>query len=517
MVCTMSESRQKFRFHLVLGAIFTLSVAYLAIVPPNAGPDEIVHARSSWYLAENPSKIFSKEFIVTSELPGELRILDTTHEFDNTACFTQRNEVPPSCQNLEVQEEGIERYYIFYHSIPYYLFVGISQHASRNYLDAYTSAKLASFTLCWLILLFALTRIRIKLIGSNLTLLFFLISSSSIFLLTVVNPSSFEIVSALYFASSILCIRDNYCKTSLAHFFLSATLLTLSRPLGFVWLMCIILFYQTIASKGPRTDHANKAFAKSVLPLAVLFVTQIWLGHDWPSPLRYEKANLEFYIEESIREFNESGHWYAHFFGVLGAGELKLPVLFVYFNILATLLLIKQSASVEMRVRRRQYFVISLSLFFVPAAIQLINSAAWPVWWQGRYLIPVFVGLILLHICSSERNLHGQIPYFKSIAVLGVASHAYMAILTFARFNWGLYPTSTPVIANGWSMSSASTLIFFSCFLIFLIISWVTLNIGNYIKNLISTLIIVSPNFSEVLNSLFRRKHGKSRKSNSKK
>jgi hypothetical protein len=188
--------------------------------------------------------------------------------------------------------------------------------------------------------------------------------------------------------------------------------------------------------------------------MVLIFLTQVWLGYNWPSPLEYKNPNFEFYFEEAIREFNESGHWIAHFYGILGAGEIKIPMLFLYLNVVAALILIKYAASVDRKTRLRQYLVFTLGIFFLPALIQLTNSAAWPVWWQGRYSLPVFVGLMLLH-CSQSK-----IPYLRAFVILGLLTQLYLAIISFARFNWGLYPTSTPIIANGWSLSATSTLIF---------------------------------------------------------
>jgi len=39
--------------------ILLITLSYGVIMPPNAGPDEMHHARTSWYLYENPDQIFS--------------------------------------------------------------------------------------------------------------------------------------------------------------------------------------------------------------------------------------------------------------------------------------------------------------------------------------------------------------------------------------------------------------------------------------------------------------------------
>lgn len=509
------KTNRKFKYLWFLSSL-TLSIGYFAIVPPNAGPDEVVHARSSWYLYENPGKVFGKEFVVTAELPGELTISDTTHNFDHTACFTQQAQIQPKCQELKLNSDRSERFYIYYHSIPYYLFIGWAQHFLDGSMDAYSAAKLASFMLSWIVLFFAYRQIAKSAQNLSPILFSFLISASSIFLFSTVNPSSLEIVAAIYFASSILSLSSNPSKANKLHFTFSGVLLTLSRPLGFVWLLCLILYFQSTTKTNDSLNPVSNEFGKLLLPLGFLFSFQVWVGHDWPSPLQYPNPNIEFYFEEAIREFNESGHWYAHLFGILGAGEIKIPLLFLYLNFVAVLFLFKSTADQDLITRRRQYFVLILSLFFVPAAIQLANSAVWPVWWQGRYLIPVFIGLAMIHLARDKSKFLESSNWARLIVILGITSQTYLAIITFSRFNWGLYPTTTPIISNGWSISQLSTLIFVTCTFLFLVISLWRVSFPSFLRFAFRELLSLMPNLGNILRSLALNKHSRETKAETK-
>jgi len=203
----------------------------------------------------------------------------------------------------------------------------------------------------------------------------------------------------------------------------------------------------------------------------------VWLGYDWPSPVKIVNPNLEFYFEEAVREFNESGHWFAHFFGILGAGEIKIPPLFLYINLFSFFFLIVLTASKRQVIRVRQYFVFCIGLFFFPAGIQLANSASWPVWWQGRYSLPVFLGLFILHLSSEN------VPRLNHFIFISILTHVYLVSLTFARFNWGLYPTSTPMVANGWALSNHAILVFIFSFFIYLFLTLKSLGIRSYFTN----------------------------------
>ena len=456
-------------------ASLLIGISYFAITPPNAGPDEIVHARSSWYLSENPSKIFAKEFIVNSKIPSELLIKDDTHNFDHTACFTQRADIQPICQELSSGSFREKRFYIYYHSIPYYLLIGSAQHTFHPWLNAYESAKLTSFLLCWLLIILSLLALRKARPDSKLILFSMLLSPSCLFLFATVNPSSFEICAAILFVSTL--ISNSQARSYLPITF-AGTLLAASRPLGFIWVCIFILYFRVAWEKFPIK-------IRFMTPMAAVFLTQVWLGYDWPSPLKYKNPDLEFYLEEAIREFNESGHWFAHFYGVLGAGEIKIPILFLYFNVVASLILVKVSASDNRKRKLRQYSVFSLGLFFVPALVQLVNSASWPVWWQGRYSLPVFVGLMLLHISQS------RIPYLRVFLLLGSLTQIYLLVISFARFNWGLYPTSTPIIANGWSLSQRASIVFFTSFTLYLVLTLYLIGLRSLLARLKSEITFI--------------------------
>ena len=473
-------------------SLLLLSFAYLIVSPPNSGPDEIMHARTAWYVSKNPSAIALKTFIVTEELPGALVIPNATHSFDHTACFTQRKDIPASCQNLSRQLKQTQTFYIYFHSVPYYIFIGTFQHMLAEHINPFLTAKITSFVLCWIILFISFFRLRKVLPSFDPVSLFFLVSSSSLFLFGVVNPSSFEIVSAIYFAISIVSVWKSNSPRNSLHFYVSGLFLTLSRPLGFVWILCMILYCQIFQKNIGKLVKVNQLFLRSLIFLVPFFLFQIWLGYDWPSPLRIPRPTIVFYLEEAVREFNESGQWYAHLFGILGAGEIQLPTLFVYLNVVSTVFILKFFASSNRLEKNRQYAVIVVCIFFVPAALQLVNSATWPVWWQGRYLIPVFVGLLILHLAQFHRE-GGMDSFSRWGALLAIITHGYLAVITFARFNWGLYDTTTPIIANGWSANILLTSIFAICFCVFLLGAYKTLNAKRFLISVSKLLIDIIP------------------------
>ena len=64
------------------------------------------------------------------------------------------------------------------------------------------------------------------------------------------------------------------------------------------------------------------------------------------------------------------------------------------------------------------------------------------MWWSGRYSLPYFVAIMTFAISFTSRAI-------LSLYFLGTFNLFTMLIIAFWRYNWGLYSTNTPMIANG--------------------------------------------------------------------
>jgi hypothetical protein len=162
--------------------------------------------------------------------------------------------------------------------------------------------------------------------------------------------------------------------------------------------------------------------------------------------------NLEFYLEEAIRMLVNSGTWIFTMFGHLGWTEISMPLILFVLNITIFSYLLACDFVNQSSSRRLILFLIFGSLV-VPFFIALPYSGNWPMWWSGRYSLPYFVAIMTFAISFTSRAI---LPLY----FLGTFNLFVMLIITFWRYNWGLYSTNTPIIANGIQLPTGRIIVF---------------------------------------------------------
>jgi len=441
-----------------------LGISYLLVVPVNAGPEEVNHVQAAWYIGEKPSRIFEKELRVTSFFPNSIRINDAEGYLQNLDCFSQRMDVPSSCQKREISGMTKEEVPLIKRSLIYPLIIGIAIN-QLPFEDKFLLARIASFLTCYLIL--GLSIILLYKSRFDLNILFIAITSSCIFLFTVVNPSSLEVSAATLFIA-VLISFDRELRFKSVLFWAAFLLLATNRSLGSLWALIILTLYYVKTGKFP--------FLKTtILASFVITSSQYLLGNrNYPLSLTDEfQPPWNFYLEEAIRVFNGSGDWLVSIWGVLSWSELKLPLILVFLNLICSIFLLLRGT--RKYTLQRSYLGISVAcIYFIPFVLAVTFSKGWPGFWQGRYILPIFIAVILIGLGNSKYLLRTKLLSFSIFIAL--SSQIYMVLLTYARFNWGLYGTNTPIIANGNSFSTSQNSMFFLFFGLFLLCGLFQLN-----------------------------------------
>ena len=438
-----------------LGFLF-LGIAYLTIVPVNAGPEEINHVQAAWYLSEKPTRIFSKELQVTSEFPNSIRISNPGGYLRNLDCFSQQMEIPSSCQVRTISGNSIETVPLIKRSLIYPMILGASMHNS-SLEDKFLVARVTSFILCYVLLAAGLILLGKAKYNSNV--LFVSVTSSMLFLFVVVNPSSLEISTAIFFTSIVLTFhREIRFRRTL--FWTGFLLLSLNRSLGSLWALLIIFLY---FSKTGRYIFPKSTFVLGGLTALIQYL----MGNtNYPLSSNNEfQPPWNFYFEEAIRVFNGSGDWILSIWGVLSWSEIKLPLILVFLNFTCLIMLFTQVSRYDSKQKRFTAYSV-VALFVFPFSIAVAFSRDWPGFWQGRYTLPLFLAVVIFGLS----NLRVDYTY-KLLGVtflVAAFSQIYMALLTYARFNWGLYGTNTPIIANGNSFSFSQNISFFVFLILFI-------------------------------------------------
>lgn len=446
MISKLSDISKLLMFPLI-------ACSFFLIVPPNAGTDELWSARVAWFLYENPETLFSKSEISTYEFPGSLTIPnEQIGEGIPYPCFFENNLIPSSCQILQDDKNvGVGQFDRVFRSAPFYFFVGWAMHVSPIY-NSYWSGKLAALFLNCVLLFLSMLIMKRSGLHTDKIVQSFTISALPIltFSLGTISPIAFEVSCAYLFMSMLYyCLKKvqdfRYLHYSSVLLSLSALLLSLSRPLGGIWGLMILLFMSIMLSRHKLIIINASIF----LLLGLLIQTRIDnYTFRFGNGNRYSiTPNLEFYIEESIRVVLNSGNWIKQIFGLWTyAGAPELPTVFMLISFVSFIFIFYW----EILFSTRKTAVITLMIigfFGVPILFSLLFAHQWPMWWSGRYEMPLLLPLVFLITTRITQNRRA-ILYFTSVFV----SVVYLVVV-FARFNWGLYPNGTPVMINKPSFS----------------------------------------------------------------
>ena len=434
--------------------MFTLiACSFFLIVPPNAGSDELWSARVAWFLYENPKTLFSKSEISTYEFPGSLTIPnEKIGEGIPYPCFFENNLVPSSCQILQDDKNvSVGQFDRVFRSAPFYFFVGWAMHVSPIY-NSYWSGKLAALLINCVLLFLSMLLMKRSGLHTDKIVQSFTISALPIltFSLGTISPIAFEVSCAYLFMSVLYyCLKKiqnfRYLHYSSALLSFSALLLSLSRPLGAIWGLMILLFMSIMLSRH-KLIIIN---ASTFLLLGLLIQTQIdnYTFRFGNGNQYLISPNLEFYFEESIRVVLNSGNWIKQIFGLWTyAGAPELPAIFMLVSFVSTIFIFYWEILSSAK-RTALSMLTFIGMFGVPFLFSLLFAHQWPMWWSGRYQMPLLFPLLFLLTTRIAQNRR-TILYFTSVFV----SVVYLVVV-FARFNWGLYPNGTPVMINKPSFS----------------------------------------------------------------
>lgn len=427
--------------------LLLITLSYGVIMPPNAGPDEMHHARTSWYLYENPDQVFSDENFVQYVFPKSL-LIDLPLRDTKDICNPQSQSKTSHCWKEPSSDVKSARSMILYYSPSYYMVIGFFQH-QLSFLSPVTSGRIGSFLLVALIVALSL-RILYKVVEPKKILaMCWVFTPPVVFLAASINPSSFEISTAFL----VMCIliyakKTQHISKKMNMFgYLSQIIFVLSRPSSFIWLFFILLFM--------FWDTPKRFQIKNYLVVPFGLLANLTLNNrSWK--LNYNSTeftpNLEFYLEESIRMLVNSGTWIFTMFGHLGWTEISMPLILFVLNISIFSYLLACDFVDQSSSRRFILFIIFGSLV-VPFFIALPYSGNWPMWWSGRYSLPYFVAMMSFAISFTSRAI---LPLY----FLGTFNLFVMLIITFWRYNWGLYSTNTPIIANGIQLPTERIIVF---------------------------------------------------------
>lgn len=432
---------------LVFGSILFAGFSFYVSSPPNSGTDENWSAKAAWYLSENPSHLFKPSKIISYQFPAELILDGKLHgKSANNPCWWDELNVQSKCQNLDLKDGFQYQNFDMVFRSPIYLFlVGKIMHLKTS-LNSFEIAKLFSFFLNMLILFLCVLNMSRSSYGNKTPYLLLALSPSYYYLVGGVGPMALEISMALLLTTYLL--RSNKLESNFKHeicIFATLAIFSFTRPLAGIWAITILWLYTKLFNA-----LKNIKIYLLIIFTALLVQLQIdnssWRFGDGSS---YNvNTGVEFYVEELIRNMLGIGKWIWQAFALFQIGSsVELPLILLMIYIISLMFFLETTIK-ELPNKNAIRLVIIGSTVILPISIGLVFAGNWPGWWSGRYGMPFICSALLLLSAKQFKGDSNNLFLVTNIMVM------FGSILNFSRWNWGLYPTYTPVIANGWSFGS---------------------------------------------------------------
>jgi hypothetical protein len=293
---------------------------------------------------------------------------------------------------------------------------------------------------------------------SALWSIYLLVSPIAVFDFAGGNPSGWEIACALLFSATLLYRRDALASRTIGSrafvsILIAGLLLSTSRPLSALWLVAIGLTFAL------WTGVWKIRKSMIVLLLAMLpgiaanvawnlaFPSSVYVGGQVAPASVHELLTAVAYSAQDVLGKTATA-W-----GVLGWEDTH-PSAFALFGLVAVLAYFFPTYS-PTRSHRRLLAAILVVTFSLSVVVEALGWRWLPDWWQGRYIVPLLVGMAMLLFSDPGRR---ERPGLFALAAWMTGLNAYMICMNFWRFNYGIsegYPIQLNHAAFGLAQSLA--------------------------------------------------------------
>lgn len=245
----------------------------------------------------------------------------------------------------------------------------------------------------------------------------------------------------------------------LSYVFVALLFFGFARPLAPIWACLILALFSQIFGKIPLLK----------IYIALIFATMFIQSQIDNSSWRFGTGdvyeidkNIEFYFEETVRTLLNMGKWFYQILGVYQIGSsIELPLIFLLFYFVFLSHFFYKTLG-SFHDSKTIYLILFVGIFIAPFVISIVFSGNWPGWWSGRYGMPFFCAAVLLIACKTVQiNNRGLFLFTSFLVVLS-------SVLNFLRWNFGLFPTYTPIISNGWSINIGISFIYFLTLILYI-------------------------------------------------
>jgi len=415
-------------------ALFTSLISAWALSNPlMAGPDEPEHMFRAASVARGE--------LIGPTLPGEpdnVRYIEVPDRLARArfaaACFAFRSHIPAGCgETLNAGRDGVHRTPISNGRFPPtpYGVLGLPSLINQSSAGVYMM-RLLGAALCGALLASALLSLREArapwLAASGLAVA---LTPMVFFVDSLVNPSGLEIAGGVAFwASGVVLVskaRERVVDGRLvARTAIGAAVLVLARPLGIVWLAvaAVVLLLTCTAPAAGRLLRARVVQVWAGIVVACIAFELGWityfdsLGSKTPPGPSAEGFTA---LEVLRQTFGTTSASYREMIGKFGWVDTPVPALTIVLWTAMLGLLVGLGLALG---RRRMAVAIGTLLgliVVVPALLEFIEAERFGFGWQGRYTLPLAVGLPILCGYTLAQEPARVLQRGRLTTVLGVA------------------------------------------------------------------------------------------------
>jgi hypothetical protein len=454
-------------------ALFTLVVSTWALANPLfAGPDEHDHVRRA-------SSVAHGELIGPTGrgTPDHIRFVKVPGPFARatTPCFAFKADMTAACEfNIDPGDKGTVRVPLpagRYPPIPFAA-VGLPSVPWPSTFGVYAMRVLGS-ALCGALMASALLSLREARVPWLATSgLAFALTPMVFFMASMVNPNNLEIAGGIgVWASAVVLAakaREGVVESRLvARTAIAAGVLVLARPLGMLWLAVaavVVLLTCTRAALRLLIQSKVARIWGGIVALCIGFELAWITFYDTlasKAPLG-ESADGLSNVEVLKRTLGYTNRSYTEMIGRFGWVDTPVPSLTLVLWTAALGLLVALGLGLT---RRRMAVSIAALLglvVVVPAVLEFIEARRFGFGWQGRYTLPLAVGLPILCGFALAQESRRILPRGRLAIVLGIAfvvAHFLAFGENLRRYTVGINGPLTFWLDADWSPPLRSSLL----------------------------------------------------------
>jgi hypothetical protein len=398
-----------------------LSGLWAVANPPLAGPDEPAHViravalEHGELIGKEPSGRLDRDLRPVAESARVVQAPEIYRSVNGPPCFARQQGVA-ACLNFEGSSRDADvvtyeaRQPPAYHGV-----VGVmSWLGSAGSATVYLMRSLSVLMTAAFIATAITALRRVAAPGLLTTGLILAVTPMVLFMSSVVNPSSTEIAASLAFwaCGLVLLSRaheriDNRLVTATG---IAGCVLALSRQLGPLWIALAALTIVGVTQRAALRIVARSSWARlwAALILASVATQVAWVAIVRPRDATLVSRSSRFVVIDVVGDTGSIFRWFREMIGWFGWLDTPAPVLtWLPWTAALAFLFFVALAWVS---RRHAAVLVALvaAVIFVPLIVDSTPYDAGGTFWQGRYTLPLAVGVPIVAAFTLSSTHRGR-------------------------------------------------------------------------------------------------------------